>query len=108
MSTFFSVYRYSGNLSVAGGISTADSITAGKKVTFWFRAKVSYWSYLIAEKNFWGIIRCTNIILSSVTEVHFMYNSFKIMYACKRFLQKIYAYKNEINLVKAFTGILEE
>lgn len=26
----FSVYRYSGNLSVAGGISTADSITAGK------------------------------------------------------------------------------
>lgn len=45
MSTFFSVYRYSGNLSVAGGISTADSITAGKKVTLWFRAKVSYWSY---------------------------------------------------------------
>lgn len=26
---FFSIYRYSGNLSVAGGISTADSITAG-------------------------------------------------------------------------------
>lgn len=88
MSTFFSVYRYSGNLSVAGGISTADSITAGKKVTLWFWGKVNYWSYKIAEKNFWGIIRCTNIILSSVTEVHFMYNSFKIMYTCKRFLKK--------------------
>lgn len=37
-----------------------------------------------------------------------MYNSFKIMYICKRFLKKIYVYKNEINLVKVFIGILEE
>lgn len=45
MSIFFFVYRYSGNLSVVGGILIVDFIIVGKKVIFWFRVKVSYWFY---------------------------------------------------------------
>lgn len=42
---FLFVYRYSGNLSVVGGILIVDFIIVGKKVIFWFRVKVSYWFY---------------------------------------------------------------
>lgn len=45
LSIFFFVYRYSGNLSVVGGILIVDFIIVGKKVIFWFRVKVSYWFY---------------------------------------------------------------
>lgn len=40
MSIFFFVYRYSGNLSVVGGILIVDFIIVGKKVIFWFRVKL--------------------------------------------------------------------
>lgn len=70
---FFSVYRYSGNLSVAGGISTADSITAGKLF-------ISLISQKRICEEYITYMYTINIIASCVTKVYFMYyNYFKIM-----------------------------